>query len=462
MVLKQSNVHKKYLSRIIGVLGALLIFYMICNTLNYIYVEEDSWGRILWHNFYEDDRKIDNIYLGSSHVYQDINPTLLDKINGQYNFNLANGGQLLNGSYYLLKEANKNNTLSHVYLELYYWCNVKDNFNLDRDMIEKDEYYVTNWRNADYMKTSYNKLEYMMFITGTEKYVDTFFPFSRNRINLDNWDYTRQRIGTKAADEYLNYEYYFDFEDGNGYREFKEQGYYYCTRKFLDEQRLIRQDRILGENPMGGKSEEYLRKIISYCQKRDIPITLFVSPMNELKLISTEYYDNYVNQVREIAGEYGVEFYDFNLTKEEYLDIQNGKYFVDDQHLNCKGADMFTTFFSEVVSSTESENEKYFYASYKEKLQSTDPAIYGLYYRDFDGFRTYHVASNGKNGMEYRITLEPVLGESAGGGDTKQLVIQDYSENKEFTLSTDEHGKCTIEARMVDEADAVEVLTINY
>ena len=249
--MKRFNLYRKYLNRIAGVLGGLLIFCNISKLLNYIYVVDDSWSRILWHNFYEDDGEIDNIYLGSSHVYQDINSIKLDEINGQYNFNLAVGGQLLNGSYYLLKEADKNNTLSHVYLELYYQCSVKDNYDSDKDMIEKAENYETNWRNTDHMKTSYNKFEYMMSITGAEKYVDTFFPFIRYRTNLNDWNYIRQRIETKNTDTYL--EYHFDSE--NEYTEFKKQGYYYSTRKFLDEQRLIRQDRILGENPIGQRSE---------------------------------------------------------------------------------------------------------------------------------------------------------------------------------------------------------------
>lgn len=411
-----------------------------------MYVKDDDWGRILWHNFYEDDGKIDNIYLGSSHVYNDINPMQLDDINGQYNWNLASSGQLLNGSYYLLKESDKNNIFSHVYLELNYFCSVKDNFNLDKDIIEKKEFYKENWRNTDYMRFSYNKFKYMLSITGIEKYIDTFFPFTRYRTNLDNWDYIRQTMEYKKVDTY------WDFDKN-------KQGYLWTMIEFLDERRLYYQDRILDKNPIGEKSERYLREIISYCQKRDIPITLFVSPINELQLISTGHYDNYINQVKEIAKEYGIEFYDFNLTKEEYLDIQHGEYFMDIGHLNYKGADMFTTFFSNVVSGMESENEKYFYTSYEEKLQSTSPAIYGLYYRDSDGFRTYHIASNRESSMEYRITLTSNPDEA---GDIKQLVLQDYSENKTFVLSRDEHGSCTIEARLSGEEKAVQTMTVNY
>lgn len=454
--MKRIDLYRKYLSRIFALLGGLLIFCVMTKILNYIFVAADIciWERILWHNFYEDDGKIDNLYLGSSHVFCDLNSELLDDINGQYNFNLASGGQTLNDSYYLLKEADKNNNLSHVYLELYYECSTS---NSNRDVISGN--YKVHWENTDYMKNSLNKCRYVLSFVRIEKVVDTLFAYSRYRTKLDDWDYIRKTVEFKETDaSYLNFEYYIESDDG--IIEYRKQGYHWNTIEFLDGQRLFHQNRILKRNPIGEKSEKYLRMIISYCKKRDISLTLFISPVDELQLISTEHYDNYINQVRKIAKEYDVDFYDFNLAKEEYLDIQHGEYFMDAGHMNYKGADMFTTFFSEVVSKTPSENEKYFYVSYEEKLQNTAPAIYGLYYRDFDGLRTYHIASNRENGMEYRITLMPVPEDSGGG--TAQLIVQEYSKNKEFSLPVSEHGSCSIEARMSGEEKIIQTLTVNY
>ena len=38
--------------------------------------------------------------------------------------------------------------------------------------------------------------------------------------------------------------------------------------------------------------------------------------MYGLSPVSTEHYDYYVDEIRTIAGEYGVAYYDFNLVKE--------------------------------------------------------------------------------------------------------------------------------------------------
>lgn len=447
----------KYLKRTAAVLGALLVFMSILNVLNYIYVDTDPWERALWHNFYEDSGKVDNLILGSSHVFCGVNPQLLDEINGEYNFNLASAAQKLHTSYYLLKEADKCNSLSHVYVELYYYCNVKDNFSPQPDYTDPID--MVDWRMLDGMRTSFNKFDYMLHIGGPERYAETCFPFVRYRTKLDDWDYIRQIMEKKQQEEYKAYEFHYTHPDGNGYDEYRKQGYYYTTREYLDEQRLYEQSRILYKNPIGGKSEKYLRKIIYYCRKRGIPITLFIAPIGELELISTENYDNYVNEVRKIADEYSIAFYDFNLAKEEYLPIQHGEYFLNVGHLNSAGADMFTPFFNEVVSRDESENEKYFYDSYAEKLQNAAPDIYGVYYRtsvdsDESAYNTYWVASNREEGMEYRIVLTPDEGE--------QYMVQDFAENKEFVISAGEHGICSIEARMKDAPDDVRSLQIKY
>lgn len=438
-------------------MGALFVFYGISEFLNDIYVDENAWSHVLWHYFYEDNGRIENLYLGSSHVFCDLNPTQLDELNGKYNFNLASSGQRLNGSYYLLREADEKNDLSHVYLELYYWCSTKDL--LGQDPIEANYYY--HWNNTDSMRMSYQKLGYIFSFLNFDNSLETFFPFTRYRTRLDDWKYIKEILEKKNSEAYLSYKYQEEFRDGNGYEEYLPQGYFYTSRIFLDEQRLYWQERILEKEPIGEKSEQYLRKIICYCQKRGIPITLFQSPVDELQLISTGEYDNYTAQIRRIAEEYGVDFYDFNLTKEEYLPIHQGGNFRDVGHLNYAGAAIFTDFFHEVVSREADKNGEYFYASYAEKLKEQPPAIYGLYYRESETEeetpeenRVYWIASNRAAGMEYRILVTPDEG--------RQRTIQDFAENSVFELPKAESGICTIVARMKEQPDEVQTLEINY
>lgn len=447
----------RYIRRAAGIMAAFIIFLGIVHALNYIYADDSEWERILWHNFYEDKGRIDNLYLGTSHVYSDINPMILDELNGEYNFNLSTSAQLMNGTFYLLKEADRDNELKHVYVELYYYGNVKNAFGSDSVITEPHR----NWANTDYMKMSVNKLEYMLAIAGPEKYSDIILPFSRYRVNLNDSRKIRQTVDNKRQQDYLTYMRHYEFDDGNGYEEYQRKGYINYTRVDLADETPFLQDRVLEYEPMGEEAEKYLYKVMDYCQTKNIPLTLFVSPIKDLQLISTENYDYYIDQVSGIAEEYQVPFYDFNLAKEEYLSINCKEYYKDGGHLNCLGAEIFTSFFYQVVSGDESENQKYFYDSYAEKLQKTVPTIYGLYYQYTENtsetpevIRVMHVASNLASGMEYKIILTPNEGE--------QYVVQDFDENKEFTIPYGEKGICTIVARMKESPEELQSMEILY
>lgn len=434
------------LKRSCKILAALLAVHAIGLCLDYAYVDVSPTHRLLWHYYYEDRGKIDNLYIGSSHVYSDLNPAQLDYRNGQYNFNLSSPNQLLNGSYYLLREAAADNTLSHVYLELYYDCSAKDAFNENQDPVCLSENFNRNWQNTDFMEPSLNKLAYMLSIGGPESYGDILIPFIRYRSKLDDWEYVRSNIAKKREDTYRTYRYHLDLGE-RGYDEYLEQGYYFSTMEFPDENHLFLQTVILKEHPLGETSEYWLRKFITCCREKNLPLTLFVSPIHDLQLVSTQGYDCYVRQIRSLAEEYGLEFYDFNLVREEYLPIQDGRYFRDAGHLNNAGASLFTPFFYETVTSGALETKHCFYESYEEKLRETPPALYGLYYRDQENLRSYYIASNRQNGMEYRIIITPQDGE--------QYCLQDFDTNAQFRLPKDLRGVCTLVARMADTPDQV-------
>ncbi len=452
----------KQLRCVAGVLAGIFIFGEIVRGLNYLYVPENNadamWYRIMWNSFYEEQGNIDNVVLGSSHVFCDINPYLLDERNHQCNFNLSSPGQLMNATYYLLKEADKNNELSHVYIELFYLNNIKATFGGEEPITEK---YFNNWGNVDHMKMSLNKLAYMLTMTDVEKYPETWVQFIRYRTNLSDWGGIADTVNWKKSEDYLNYNYQFFYRETDECETvYGKKGYYYTPSVFNETGRFFFQSTILQENPMAELSEQYLRKTIAFCQRKNIPVTLFVSPMYDLQLISTENYDNYVNQVRGIAEEYHVEFYDFNLVGEEYLPIQHPKYFMDGGHLNSVGADLFTDFFNQVMSGDIDVNKKYFYDSYKERLQNQEPEVYGIYYRDSkdsedDGDLVRHmwIGSNRETEMEYRIIFMPY-----GKG---QELIQDFSVNKEFKIeSSSESGTLSVEYRLKTNPSFIQKIEI--
>ena len=92
------------------------------------------------------------------------------------------------------------------------------------------------------------------------------------------------------------------------------------------------------ENPITDEIITYLIKIIDFCKKNEIELTLFTSPITDCELHNFENYDIWGNQIRNLATENGINYYDFNLCKTEYLDLSDEHYWRDNNHLNTWGA----------------------------------------------------------------------------------------------------------------------------
>lgn len=434
---------------------AFIVFFLLgVKFLNYLYWQEDDWSRVLWHNFYKQSENIDNVYLGSSHAFCAINPEILDEKNEKNNFNMATSGQRLIESYYVLKEINRHHKIENVYLELFY----NPSTGVLGDYQNRISIQV-GWRTMDHMRFSPLKAEALFLMNPKRYYGEAFFPFMRYREQLMNNDWIKLMSDYKGAENYKNYIYI----DANKDIEYRDKGYFYTTSELANLS--FGRDITPEEMYLTKDAENSLRKIIAYCQKRNISITLFSAPMYEIEPISVENYDNYANQIKKIADEYAVPYYDFNMTKEEYLPIQNPEYFFDIGHLNTKGAEIYTNFFYQVVSASPKENEKYFYDSYEEKLKNGKPRVYGLYFYGADVVELQEgdepgetvrmaVASNRETELEYQIVLTP------DGGET--FLLQDFSTNKKFNVSMQEHGVCEIVWRSVEDKGKTESMEVRY
>lgn len=200
-------------------------------------------------------------------------------------------------------------------------------------------------------------------------------------------------------------------------------------------------------------AQRYLKKIILYCRERDIGLTLFVSPVYELHVYATENYDGFYNSVKEIADEYHVPFYDFNLVKESVLDIQHKENFMNLNHMNNTGSSLFTEVFFNIVNASPEDNDGCFYGSYAEKMSETDPAVYGIYFKETtsDAY-LYKIASNRTGNIEYQISFYPLEGDGYIG--------QDFSENALFYLPVGWSGTVVVTWRLAG-TDTEEVLAVS-
>lgn len=312
------------------------------------------------------------------------------------------------------------------------------------------------WLATDYMQWSRVRLTQILDIGRAENCLETWIPFVRYREHLFDLDYIDRIVKRKQSEEYKNYNYYD--EDNRGIVEYRDKGFYYSMRVLAESELCCR--RIVDlkqEKGIAESSERYLRKIIEYCQKKKIDITLFVSPVYNLEILSTGDYDGYFQQLSRIAKDYDIDYFDFNLVKPEYLDIQRREYFRDSNHLNGKGASVYTPFLWQVIDETGEERMDYFCSSYMEKIFLEAPQLYGFFYdvgEKGKGMLQCEIASNRNSGMEYRIIAIPE--------GKEPYMIQDFSENKKFELWIEEHGTILITVRLDEREDWMENLKIDY
>ncbi len=448
--------------RAMSVFIIVCLFYGIVNVLNYMYFQEEDWQHILWHSFYSQEDNIDNIFIGSSHVYCGVNPFLLDEINGMNNFNLSSGSLTLSASYAMLKEADRLNDLSNVYLELYYAPNT--GINGDANTLST---ITNNWRTTNYLKPSFNKYSFIFSMSGSEHYLESLFPFVRYRFNLFDVSHIQSVITRKESEDWNNYKYFVSNSTGD--IEYLEKGFCSSTISMVRKPEgylYASQFDLSSESLVSDKNCDYLKKIIKYCDNHDIKLQFFVAPIYETQILSTQNYDAYYKQISEIANSYNIPFYDFNLCKAEYLDIMHPELFSDNGHLNTAGANIFTSFLWEVLSNSYENNKQYFCDSYNEKISLDSPQVYGVYYvKDTDGEK-YYIASNTENELEYKIAVVSAESENKTSdlSDAEEFVVQDFSLNKMFLLPNGvEHGTIVIVTRNIsNSAEKLQTFEIPY
>lgn len=449
----------------------------VTGIMNYLYVDNtNEFSRYALHEFYQEKQNIDRLYLGSSHVYCDINPVILDDINGDNNFNLATSLQQLNTSYYLLREAGKKHHIEKVYLDFYYTCMVGE-----AGHVHDYRAFPNSWRVMDEMKPSLNKLSYMLDLSSPEYYYMTFLPFTRYKEELFNLDYVAKIVNEKQSDAWKNHEYRHIFSDGtvmsNGKKGFRisyetpDPGGFHIKNDDMSDKK----------NPMIPEPEslEYLLKIIEYCKEHNIELTWIGCPISDFQLVSNGNYDNYIHQIAKLAEQYGIPYYDFNLCKREYLDVSHRNYWSDMGHLNTDGSEIFTRFLGEFFMAQEAGDDTFqdcFYNSYEEKIQTMPEEIYGLETALSKEYERYMPDTPQEQWEDYVIYIvHPVTNASEENIDVNIRVVNDRltEESEEPTiirdgkdacviLRSDDHGVLYAEVKLKDSAKEANWVEIDY
>ncbi len=441
---------KQWMKNAAAVLCALALFIGIAEGLRYLLTDDTkSYTRITFHQLHDPQENADILFVGSSHCYRALNPELLDGYFQARTFNGGTSSQLMDGSLAMIQEAVACNRVQHIYLELYYNA---FGTGKNKNRTQLTQTYIL----SDYMKPSLRRVRYLLEASGKEHYVNSFLVARRNWEGVFHWQEIAKLLRQKRSAAYRS----FQWMPQPGSSE------YYVDRGFVanDMAGKPRQWNATAYGPLRVRTVDYeetdwgkyLQRIIDFCKQKEIPLTFFVAPEPEWTLIGKENYDDYVEMLREIAAKNGLDYYDFNLIRPEYFDMNNRNFFKDEDHLNTAGAEAFSHLFGRFFTG-ELTAEEIFFPSFTEKLMAEPPRVYGLagpYENPEEGVLSCAVISNRKDGLEYEITVRPEGGE--------ERILQPFSPQKQFTLPAGESGKLTLRWRRAGQPETVSVLEASY
>lgn len=406
-----------------------------------------SYTRITFHEMYNQD-SIDILFVGSSHCYRSFVPEIFDEALGENTFNAGTSSQNLDGSYMVIREAARYYDIKHIYLELYYDLA----FEVYKNRTDMTQTYII----SDYLRPSLDKIQYLLNASTKEHYPNSFIIARRNWKKFFDQDYVKNLIIKKGADAYKNYEYTYatgfagDIYVGKGFvtNEGSAGDWNFYSARAWD---LINIDDV---------SEDWihsLEDIIAFCEKEDISLTLISAPMSNYLLAGIENYDEFVKLVQGIVAETNVDYYDFNLCKEEYFP-NTSLLFKDADHLNDDGAETFSYLLADFINGEVSEDEL-FYGSYNEKLEKLEPTVFGISYHDEKNengelARVCRIISTGNDNLEYEVSVLSTEGDA--------YKIQDYSGNRYFNIVPEEHGKIIVAYRLKDCPNKVRKANISF
>ncbi|MCR5420023.1 MAG: SGNH/GDSL hydrolase family protein [Lachnospiraceae bacterium] len=294
------------------VLFKIVVIIFLVITLNRIfmpkYVYENQDGRIT-REYYAQSRYSEVIFVGSSTVHSAIDPLVLWQEKGISSYVRANASQPMWISYYMIEDALK--------------CHKPKLVCLDMTFIKYADDFVeepSTRKALDGMRLSSSKIKCIEASMGEdEKMADYLMPLFR----------FHSRWKELSIDD-IKLAYYNKPVTLNGY--LKDDGVAPVTEKELVYTKE-------GDLQLSPRNIEYLRKSIELCQKNGVEIFLFKTPAH-----SSNWSVGYDEQIGKIAGEYNVNYINFD----EYNDIIGLDYSTDTpdegSHLNSFGADKFSEY----------------------------------------------------------------------------------------------------------------------
>lgn len=307
---------KFFLEILIGCLGFVLIWVILTDIFQPKYLFHSTYSSPeteMWTDFYKQPNdSLDALYVGSSHVYNGLNPIIVYQETGVTGFDLATSAQDIATAYFLIKEALRYQSPQYIFLDTY-------GFHFE-SLLLKENYTKTldgmRWSSVKYEAIRAWQQNYPE--ESIKNRVLTLLDFhSRwDELNQNDFDYRRtmqQNKGYSLTFDVMPIE--FAPADDNA-------------------------DIVIHE-----VDEVYLQKIQELCDENGIELVLMTTP-------HADWTSTQAATMLALAHKLGLDYYNFcdqSFVENCGLDVNTD--FRDRNHLNAYGANKFSTAFADIMKS---------------------------------------------------------------------------------------------------------------
>ena len=256
-----------------------------------------NYARIDVHNI--ETKAYDDLFVGSSHGKCAIDPLVIDEITGRKSTNLCMGGEYIQDSYFLVKEAVRNHKPSRIIYELDpgYW---------KTDPVEGTDFGSFYHE----FPISLVKLEYFWDKMKDADFRTTLFPWYLYRQQM-----IKNPIGNikmKLGEEYRTYS---GTPFTNEAQSYEKEGFIY--RKVIKDVKKGEENLILWEeDSLRRETAEDFERLVKYCKDEEIELVVITTPIPKKTLKKNKkafreadkYFTEYMDSLN-------ISYYNFNYIK---------------------------------------------------------------------------------------------------------------------------------------------------
>lgn len=334
------------------------IIFSICD---YVFIPS-GYVRVILHTLNNSEENYDCIILGASHGRSAVNPYKLDEELGTNALNLCIPSETIDDSYYLLKESCRNNDVKTVILDMdyQYWYNLVKN-----DFSDSFIYYQ--------LEPSQVKMEY--FFSNLLK-KDFRIPFSRWTNYISDFNGIKEKVSLKQTDAYRNYEVggaVISGADGPyvGKGFFSRNPGGHAGRGYVPR-------FVWNESKVDKDVLAKFKDIVDYCNDKGIKLICVTSTITPATVL-TKTAENSSKFFNEITSKYEIEYYDFNLLRQDVMPRTNLDFGDWDGHMCGKLADRYSSIMASVIKEAKEgkfDRTKYLYDSYDKLYDDVNEVLY--------------------------------------------------------------------------------------